>query len=156
LPFGLTPPLLLGFAYGPVRAAAASGLSAFTLMAASASTGGSPPFLDVGPEFILDPLGGSLEGVVSGAGDLVGPTIALLGWAAAGSLMSVFSVRGTRAMAGLGVLVGLGVMLGGYALWGLASGKDPFTTGDVLNHMAGSLILMVVVIAAGPPTHGAE
>ena len=156
LPVGLTPPLLLGFVYGPVRAAAAAGLSALALMAASASTGGAAPFLDVAPEFFLDPLGGSLEGVVGGTGDMVGPAIAMLAWAAAGSLMAAFSVRGTRAAAGLGTLAGLGVMLGGYALWGLASGADPFATGDVLNHMAGSLILMVVVIAAGPPTHGAE
>jgi hypothetical protein len=155
-PFGLSPPILLGFVYPPIRSSAAAGLSAVALMLASASTGGAAPFLDVGAEFVVDPLGGSLDGVFTGTADLVGPAIAVLAWAAAGSLMSVFSVRGTRPAAALGALAALGVMLGGYALWGLASGQDAFATGDVLKHVAGSLILMVVVIAAGPPTHGAE
>jgi hypothetical protein len=125
-------------------------------MLASASTGGAAPFLDVGAEFVVDPLGGSLDGVFTGTADVTGPAIAVLAWAAAGSLMSAFSVRGTRPAAALGALAAIGVMLGGYALWGLASGRDAFATGDVLKHVAGSLILMVVVIAAGPPTHGAE
>jgi len=153
-PFGLTPTLIAGYAFTPVRAAIAGGLAAASIMATSAASGVGPPFLDVVPVVLASPLS---EGSSVGMEALlsIGPLLAIVTSALAAWVVSLAAGRGSRPFAALGMLVGLGMSTAG--AWATIAVNGSITESTVLlNHVAGSLILMVVVIAVGPPTHSEE
>jgi hypothetical protein len=147
-------PLLLGFTFDPLPAAAAAALGSLALMAFAGMSGAAAPLLTVRPEVLLDPWT-ALE--VSGrlaAFAAPGPWIAALAWGGAAAATSLFCRRGTRMGAGLGVALGAAVILGGYALWSLTGPRLVWPSTTVLQQLAASLILMTLVIALGPPVRG--
>jgi hypothetical protein len=154
-PFALGTPLFTGFGAAPLRAAAIGGLSAVSVILASAATGGSPPYLDVSWELLARPAeAGPLADAASALGADLGPALAVAGWALAGLVMSLLSSRGTRGAAAAGLVVSVAVLIGTYRLWVLVDPTVTLDGGPVLNHVGGSLILVIAAIAAGPPARG--
>jgi hypothetical protein len=160
--FGMLPgafalPLLLGFAVSPLNAALLAGWSAAALHTAAAMSGGTAPYLDVALGLFTRPWAGAAR--VEAVAELFatpGPVAAILAWAAAAAVMSLACRSGSRAGAVIGVVAGILVVVGGYALWGVFDPAVVVDGGPVLEHVAGSLILMTVVIGLGAPVWGAS
>lgn len=154
-------PMLSGFASRPVRAAITSGYAAVLVMLASAASGGEAPYTAVGWKWLTEPLG---TRVVAGAvRELLGtpaPLAVVAGWAVAGTVMSLACRRASRPAAVLGMFLAALVTYAGYAaadVLALAVDVSVTWTGDVLlRHLVASLILMVLVIVAGPPVRAEE
>ena len=154
-------PALLGYEVRPLKAAALSAYAGGLTMLASAATGGRAPYLDVGWELLVDPLGSRVEG---GALRLLAATPAPLAivaaWALAGALASLACARASRLAALGGSALAIAVLSGGYSLAGLIAtafnASSTWTGEPLLTHMMASSILMVLVIAAGPPVRAEE
>jgi len=148
----LSAPFIAGFTFEPLPAAGAAGLAALTTMAASMVTGGSPPYLLVPWEFFVQPWGA--DTVVSGVEALgtPGPLIAAVAWAVAAVVMSLACHGGSRGSAVLGSVLAAVTLGVGYSLWGLF-GDGP-TVPALLEQASAALMVMVVVIALGPPSRG--
>ena len=148
----LATPFIAGFAFEPLPAAAAAGLAALTTMTASAVTGGAPPYLSVSWRFIAQPWADTTA--VSGAEPLLGPgpLVAVTAWAVAGAVMSLACQGGSRGSAVLGTLLAAVTLGVGYALW-IASGDGP-SVPALLEQASAALMVVVVVVALGPPSRG--
>ncbi len=149
---GMSPPMLAGFCVRPRLAAAASALSAALVVLASSGTASPKPYLSVPLEYLADPWTSTLaHGNPLAVFLSPGPWVVIASWAAAGAAMSAASAGATRVSAIVGVAAALSLQLGGYLAW---SSFDPsFAMDDpsILWHAAGSLILMTLVVALGPP-----
>jgi hypothetical protein len=154
-------PLLTGFVMRPVRAAVVGALGALATMIASAASGGRPPYLDVGLGWFLDPFSSRIiTGSVRTLVEHPGPIAIVLAWAGAAAVMSLACSRASRGAAFGGLALGVGVLYGGYALADLvASAFNASATwaGEtLLASLTASSILVVLVIAAGPPVRGED
>ena len=154
-------PLLAGFVVPPLPAAGLSALGALIAMGASAASGAEAPFTTIAPALITDPWGSAggsfaFEQLTASAA----PLAVMLGWAVAGAAMSLCCRSASRLMALLGVGLGTLALAGGYLLADLlaAQGNASVTwVGQpLLLSVAASSILMVLVVAAGPPTRAEE
>lgn len=160
---GLAPsaPLLAGFVMPPLPAAALSALGALLTMGASVASGATAPFVRVLPDLFADPwaaAGGSFafQQLTASAA----PVAVIAGWAGAAALMSLCSRSASRLMALLGVALGTLTLSGGYLLASLladaVNASVTWTGMPLILSVGGSFILMVVVVAAGPPTRPEE
>jgi hypothetical protein len=147
-------PLLLGFTFEPLPAAAAAAFAALAVQAASALSGSGPPLLAVEAGILADPwrafdVAGRFAAFAS-----PGPYLAALAWAAGAAALSWLCRRGTRAAAGVGLAVATLVLLAGYAAWSAAGNGLVWPSVRLLQQLAASLILMAVVVTFGAPVRG--
>ncbi|TDB38178.1 MAG: serine/threonine protein kinase [Actinobacteria bacterium] len=152
----LATPLLVGYAFEPLPAAASSALAALATMTASAATGGRAPFLIVEWRFFIDPWT-QTSVMTNNLRDLLapGPLMAILAWALAGALCSLACRRATRTMAVVGVSLGGAALAAGYAGWAWLA-PATLTPEAFLPHIGVALMLMIVVLALGAPTRPEE
>lgn len=148
-------PLLLGFVFEPIPAALSAAASAIAVMAASAATGHTAPFLAVDWRFAIDPMDSAgVEGFLARILD-PGVGVAILTWMLTAAVCSLFAKRATRTGGLTGVLLGGLVLLAGYAAWGWLSGGEmgPASYAPDLTIGIG---IGVVVAALGAPTRPEE
>lgn len=172
--FSLATPFLAGFALPPLQAA----LTAFAGGAlATVAWAASPTVLSFGNadwRLIADPLAaltaqGETASAIGARLHVVWTTpfayVVLLTWAVAAAAMSVACRRASRPAAFLGTAIAAGILWGGYVLAGSIAAlggpsvallswetlRDPFA-----RQMTASLILVVLVTAAGPPVRPEE
>ena len=160
---GLAPaaPLLAGFVMPPLPAAALSSLGALVTMGVSAVSGETAPFIDVAWGIVADPWGAAGGSHTLGALTAsAAPLAVLVGWGAAGAVMSACCRSASRLMALLGTALGTLALAGGYLLADtLARQVNASVTWagqPLLISVVASSILMVLVVAAGPPTRAEE
>lgn len=154
-PFGFAVPLLLGFGASPLLAAGAAAWSSATLQVASAINGNAPPYLDVSSGLVTSPWTGAAR--IDAVADILvqpGAYVTIVAWALGAAIASVFARQGTRSGAAAGIVLAAFVLVGAYGVWGLFDPNVAIDTGPVLEHAAGSLILMTVIVALGAPTRG--
>ena len=158
---GPAAPLLAGFALPPL-AAAASGLGAGLLaLLASAASFVSAPYVSVDPRVLVD-IGRTPLVAASVRAAFLNPStyIVLVGWSLAATLMSWMCGRATRASAALGAIASAGVLGGFYWLAEKASGLlgngSVWVTTQLVVSIAGSLTMVLLVIALGPPVRSEE
>lgn len=149
-------PLLAGFTLPRWRAAATGLLGGVLTMVASAASGHGAPFVGVWAPVASDL--GRMSLAVSSMRDLIASPaayMALLGWPLAAWLMSVACSRATRAGAFAGLAGGLAILASTYLLAGRIDaylGATHVWMGRSLGMaVIGSLILLLIVIAAGAP-----
>ena len=158
-------PLLAGFALPPLAAAAAGFVGGVLQLLASSASAQTAPFSAVAPRLLGDPTSGLLVAANVRAAFL-DPTawIALLGWPVAALLMSLLSRRATRLSALFGAVLGGVALVGAAVLARLAAfalhapGRvaEAWTGTGFVVSLAGSLILIVLVIAFGAPVRAEE
>lgn len=154
-------PLLLGFWLTPLRAAALSAYSAVITMLVSAVSGGRAPYVAVDWRFFADPLGSR---VIAGAAKTLvsepSPLVIVATWALTGALMSIACSRGSRLSAFVGMALGGATLWGGYTVADLVTqavnGSMTWTGTGLLPYLTASLILVVLVAAAGAPPRAEE
>ncbi len=154
-------PLLTGFVLPPLPAAGISAFAALLTMTASAASGGSAPFADVEWTMLLNPWG--VIAASAAFGELLStpaPLAVLLGWSAAGVTMSLCCRSASRLMALVGIALGSVALLGGYLLADVVASQGnasvTWSSEGLLLRVAASSILMVLVVAAGPPIRAEE
>jgi len=144
-------PLLAGYAFPPLQAAVAGGLSALATMLVSAATGGSASLLSPGWSWLWHPWSGAttVDAALRTVAD-PGVLVVVAAWAIAGATCSALCGRSSRGAAVLGVALGIAVIAGGYALWGaIGNGTAPLASAAV--DLGISAVLMIAVVALGPP-----
>lgn len=157
----LAVPLLYGFIMRPARAAAFAAYAAVLTLIASAVSGARAPYAWVDPHWLLDPFGprGSGGGVRDMLGD---PAVAVVTatWAIAAAITSVACARASRPAALGGVALGALTLYGGYTAAALVSAlfaaPAEWSHPALFPHLAASLILAVLVVAAGSPTRSED
>jgi hypothetical protein len=154
-------PLLTGFSIPPLRAAVVGAIGAIVTMMASAASGGKPPYLIVDWRWFVDPFATRI--VTGNVGSLVqhpGPVAVIVAWGAAALLMSYACQRASRLFALGGLVVAVAVLYAGYLLADLIAtafnASATWTGQTLLVSLMASSILMVLVIAAGPPVRAEE
>jgi hypothetical protein len=154
-------PLLFGFVLRPLQAAALSAYAAILTLLASAASGGRPPHTWVDPRWLLDPFGprtiaGGVRELLSDPATL--PVIAA--WALAAAVMSLACSRASRPAAMAGAALGALTLYAGYETASVVSSAygRSVTWGQeaLLPYLMASLILVVLVTAAGPPVRAEE
>lgn len=144
-------PLLAGYAFPPLQAAVAGGLSALATILVSAATGVSAPLLAPGWSWFWRPWSGvtTVDAALHTVTD-PGVLVVAAAWAIAGAACSALCGRRTRGAAVLGAAVGIAIIAGGYALWGLlGGGTGPLTSAAI--DLGVSAAAMIAVVALGPP-----
>lgn len=154
-------PLLIGFAVPPLRAAALAAYAAAATLLVSAASGARAPYLTVDPRYFAEPLATRV-----GAGGVrllfhsPAPIAVIAGWALAGAVMSVACARASRSAAFFGAGLAAAALYAGYAaaevLSSAFNGPVTWTGAALLPHVTASLILVVLVIAAGAPPRAEE
>ena len=162
---GYLTPLLAGFSLPPLSAMAAALAGGVLMLLVSASSAQVAPYIAVSPQLLANPAAGLLVST-SVAKAFLDPAawIALLGWPVAALAMSLLSRRATRLSAVVGTVVGGGVILGANvlarmasaAVYGTGKGASAWTGTSFAWSLAGSLILMLLVIALGAPVRAEE
>ncbi|HET6498906.1 MAG TPA: hypothetical protein VFH17_07645, partial [Coriobacteriia bacterium] len=154
-------PLLAGFLLAPAPAAALSALSALVAMGASAVSGRQAVLAAPSVGLVTDPW--AQAGAALALEQLVAswaPAAVTLGWATAAALMSLCCRRASRPFALLGVALGACALMGAYAAAGAAGDAGnalvTWMSDPLLRGVAVSSILMVLVVAAGPPVRAEE
>ncbi len=152
----LATPMLLGFWLTPLRTALLAAYSAMITMLVSAVSGGRAPYLAVDWRFFADPLGSRvIAGSVRTLLSEPSPIIIIATWALAGALMSLSCSRGSRLSAFVGAGLAGAALWGGYTLAQLTSqavnGSMTWMGPGLLPYLTASLILVVLVAAAGAP-----
>lgn len=157
----LAVPLLFGFMMRPLRAAGFAAYAAAVTLVASAASGARGPYAWVDPRWLLDPFGP--RGMDGGVRDLLGdPAFAVVvaAWALAAAVTSLACAIASRLAAICGVALGALTLYGGYTAASLVStayGRSiTWSQEALLPHLMASLILVVLVVAAGPPTRAEE
>lgn len=152
---GMAGPMLIGFSLTPLMAAASSALTATAILVASFGSASPPPYLSVHAAYLVDPWSVSLA-VGNPLTVLLQPGawVVVASWAAAGAAMSALSAGATRAGAFGGIAAALALQLTGYLAWSTFDPSFAMTDPDILWQAMGSLILMSLVVAAGPPARG--
>ncbi len=152
-------PLLAGFSLAPAPAAAAAFCGGALAFLAAASSGAFAPLLGVDLRLLVDPRAALWHaGAIKAAFANPGTWIALLGWAAAAAVMSLFSRRASRLGAVLGAIAGSAVLAASYALarfagsaLGVRSVYNRWLGSAFAVSLAVSLILVMLVAALGAP-----
>jgi hypothetical protein len=154
-------PLLAGFSLPPL-AAAVSGLVAGLLsVLASAASFASAPYVSVSPRVFVDLQQATLV-AASVRGAFLNPStyIVLLGWSLASLLMSWLCGRATRLSAVIGALASAAVLAGAYLLADRAArllgNGSVWITKPLVASIAGSLTMVLLVIALGAPVRSEE
>jgi hypothetical protein len=152
---GFVQPLIAGFALTPGPAAATALAGGALAMLASAVSAQGAPYLWV---WLPDAAAvGHYELATMSVRALVtapGTYIALAGWPAAAALMSWLCGRATRLAATVGAVAGAAVLGGAYLLALEATralGGLVWTTTPLAVSLGASLILVLLVVALGPP-----
>ncbi|MDR3686745.1 MAG: serine/threonine-protein kinase [Coriobacteriia bacterium] len=162
---GYLTPLLAGFSLPPLTAMAAGLVGGVLMLLASASSGQVAPYVAVSPQLLANPAAGLLVSAhVAKAFTDPAAWISLLGWPVAALAMSLLSRRATRFSAVVGTVVGGGVLLGANVLarmaaatlHGAGKGAAAWTGTTFAWSLAGSLILMMLVIVLGAPVRAEE
>jgi len=147
-------PLFVGFVFDPLRAAVSAAVAALATMAASAASGAGAPFLAVDWHFIVDPWDASVMAVNMRSLLAPGVLLAIAGWTLAAAACSLACARGTRGWAAAGVSAGAIALGGTYMGW---QALDPAVTLESwVTSLGVALMLMVVVVALGAPSRGAD
>ena len=158
-------PLLAGFVLPPLGAAAAAFVGGVLQLLASSASAQSAPFSAVTPRLLGDPRSSLLVAAGVRAAFLdPAAWVALLGWPVAALLMSLLSRRATRFSALFGAalagcaLTGAAFLarLTASALHARAQTAAAWTGTGFAVSLAGSLILIVLVIALGAPVRAEE
>jgi len=152
----LAMPMLLGYAFRPLKAVTLSTLAATLTLVASAASGHQGPWALVDIRWLLDPFGKSdFPAVLNFMLDDFALPVIIASWAAAAFITSLACAPASRAGALTGIALATLVLSSGYIAAGLVAtawGAPISWTPDVfLPHMGASLILMLLVTAAGPP-----
>ena len=160
----LASPMIAGFVQRPLQAAVNGAFGALLVMLASAASGARAPYLDVGWALFRDPLGSRV--VAGGVRELLStpaPLAVMAAWALAAALMSLMCRLSHRPAAFAGAALAGLTLYGGYLaaefITQALSAGDASATWlgeNLLPHFTASLILMVLVIAAGPPVRAEE
>lgn len=158
---GLAGPMLIGFTITPLRAAVLSAYAAALTMIVSAASGGRAPYLTIEPGFLQSPLASRVgAGGVRLLLETPAPLAVIAGWALAGAAMSLFCSRASRRAAFAGAALAATGLYGSYIAAELISsafnGPVTWTGAVLLPHVTASLILVVLVIAAGAPPRAEE
>jgi tRNA A-37 threonylcarbamoyl transferase component Bud32 len=146
-------PVLAGFFLSGLWEAAAAGAMSGLVLAVVSLAGGSASLTDVAWPALIAPLAAPGPGTFPELGTILRAGAITLAWALAALATSAGARRGTRAGALAGAVVGL-------ALCGAAIG--PWMTGGsqmdagALVQIGLASILVLAVIAAGPPVRGAD
>jgi len=153
--------LLLAYEVTMVRATLLGAYAGALTMLASAASGGRAPYLDIDWRFFLDPL--ATRVTAGGLRELLStpaPLAVIAAWAAAAAIMSLFCRFASRAAAVGGGFFGMLALYGGYSMADvIARSLDASATWSgelLLPHLTASSILVVLVIAAGPPLRAEE
>ncbi|NTW29470.1 MAG: serine/threonine protein kinase [Coriobacteriia bacterium] len=157
-------PLLAGFALPPLSAAVTGLAGGLLGVLASAASGGGvaqAPYVGVGAKLLTDPAAASALGAnVAAAFTSPATWIAIASWPLAALAMSLFARRSSRAAASIGAALGAGILVGGYGLARVAASAQHgagLWLGDAFAlSLAGSLILVYLVIALGAPVRGEQ
>jgi predicted Ser/Thr protein kinase len=152
-------PLLAGFALPPAAAAAAGLCGGALAFLAAAASGVLAPFRTIDIRLLADPDRALSHASAVGTAFANPATwIALLGWAGAAAVMSVFCRRASRLSAVLGAVAGSIVLAAFYELARLAGGAigvraadNRWTATPFIVSLVVSLILVVLVAALGAP-----
>ena len=170
----LATPFLAGFTLPPLQAAFAALAGGALTVLAWATAGAGQPFASVGWRLLLEPWASGDSAATATGTAAIGlraawtspfTYVALAAWALAAVAMSVACRRASRPAAFLGAAVAALLLWAGYALAGSAANlladpvsaltwstlKEPFA-----RQMTASLILVVLVIGAGPPVRPEE
>jgi predicted Ser/Thr protein kinase len=154
-------PMLTGFSITPVRAAILGGIGAMVTMAASAASGNGPPYLVVDWRWFVDPF--STRVVTGNVGNLVqhpGPITVVAVWGVAALVMSLACRHASRLFALGGLAMSVTILYAGYLLADVIAAafnaSATWAGQTLLVSLMTSSILMVLVIAAGPPVRAEE
>jgi len=133
-----------------------SALAATLTLVASAGSGNQGPWMVVDAQWLFDPLaGGGLLAPRSPLLDDFAPLVIVASSAAAGLVTSLACAPATRAGALTGTALATLILFSGYIAAGLVAAAwgvyDGWTPEAFLPHVGASLILMLLVTAAGPP-----
>ena len=148
--------MLLGHVFRPLKATLLSALAATLTLVASAGSGNQGPWMVVDAQWLFDPLaGGGLLAPRSPLLDDFAPLVIVASSAAAGLVTSLACAPATRAGALTGTALATLILFSGYIAAGLVAAAwgvyDGWTPEAFLPHVGASLILMLLVTAAGPP-----
>ncbi|MDO9555988.1 MAG: serine/threonine-protein kinase [Coriobacteriia bacterium] len=147
-------PLLLGFVFAPLMAGLSAAAASLATMAVAAASGSTAPFLAVDWRFFIDPWDAAVMAANMRALLVPGVLVTIAGWALSAIACSLACAHGTRGWASVGATLGALVLGGSYVAWGAL---DPIVTIETWATSGGvALMVMVVVIALGAPTRGAE
>ena len=152
----LAMPMLLGYAFRPLKAALLSALAATLTLFASVVSGHQGPWVLVDIRWLLDPFAkNDLPAALSLMFDDFASLVIIASWAAAASITSLACAPASRAGALTGIALATLVLSSGYISAGLVADAwgiyDGWTPDAFLPHVVASLILMLLVTAAGPP-----
>ncbi len=156
--FGAAPfaAVLLGFLGRPRRAAVLGALSALAAAAASGASGEPPPHLDVAWSVLADPFAATALDGARAALSGPGPYLAAAAWGATAFIASLLCGRASRIGAWAGVATGAAIVYVGYFAWSLADAALTLPSDPVMRHIGVTLILGVLLAAAGPPLRPEE
>lgn len=153
--------LLIAYETSVLRATLLGAYAGGLTMLASAASGGRAPYLDVDWRFFVDPL--ATRVTAGGLRELLStpaPLAVIAAWAAAAGMMSLLCRFASRGAAVGGGFLGMLALYGGYSLADvIARSLDASATWSgelLLPHLTASSILIVLVIAAGPPLRAEE
>ena len=154
-------PFLAGFSLRPLRAAITGLLGGVLALLASAVTLNGIPYVSVSARLALDPWAPSLaENSVRALVTSGSAWVALLGWPLAAWAMSLGCSRATRGGALAGVVAGTGMLSVAYLVADLMPrpyrASVHWTGSTFVLALAGSLILMLLVVALGAPIRAEE
>jgi hypothetical protein len=154
-------PLLSGFTLPVRHAAAVGGVGAFVTMLVSAASGSRPPYVVVQWEWFLDPFGARIATTnVTSLVQSPAPIAVIVGWTIAAFVMSTACRNGRRSLALGGLAMGVAIIYAGYLLADILSrafnASATWTGQTLLVSLMVSSILVVLVIAAGPPVRAEE
>lgn len=154
-------PLLAGFALAPRQAALAATVGGSLTMIASAASGFGPPYAFTDWRLAVD-VWDAVLAVANLHQLFTSPAalVALAGWPLGALAMSLLSRRASRPAAAAGALLGAGIIYGFASLADLITreiGRSGRFSGPLVGaSLAASLILVLLVVLAGPPVRAEE
>ncbi|MBS3956910.1 MAG: serine/threonine protein kinase [Clostridiales bacterium] len=161
---GPSAPLITGFTTRPVRAAILGSLTAALTLVASTLSGADVPYADVRWHFFVDPWG-AFAHPDTGArlAELIStpaPLAVIAAWGLAAAIMSLGCARASRSGAVLGGTLGVATLAAGHSaaqlITTVVNGSVTWSDELLPVRLAASSILMMLLIAAGPPVRGEE
>jgi serine/threonine-protein kinase len=146
-------PLLSGFFLNGVWTAAAAGAMSGLVLVVTSISGWGATLIDVQWPSLVAPLGSPGPAGAVPADLLLRAAAVVAAWGAAAALSALGASRGTRFGAGAGMLAGLLVMAGALGPWVTGGSRmEPWA----LLHLGVASILVVVVVALGPPVSSGD
>jgi hypothetical protein len=146
-------PLLAGYFVDRVWAAAAAGAMSGLVLAATSVVSRGADLASVSWPALVAPLAAPGPVAPPATGLLVHAAAVVAAWALAATLSALGARRGTRPAALLGMLGGMVVIAGALGPWVTGGSR---LEGSVLVQIALASILVVVVVALGPPVSSGD